>query len=207
MVAAQLQTRDGRAVHARVVQRGHYNVRDLRGHWVAPRSAEMSMCPHACCQGRRPHPDGMPVKIDKSALRGMTDEELIHDLQRYIGFDRTDTPAYKGITAEIDRRDRAIQSGERARARRADREQMYRDEVYRQALQAEAQTNGYMLNKAGRAKDIDPISLFTGPESRVHRYGSDELIQWFEHHPRPTRQSILGTRRQQRNQTRFTGRR
>ena len=82
---------------------------------------------------------------------------------------------------------------DRARRRRRDAEQEYRDEVYRQWLAAEAATNGYMLNAAGRIGGIDERSLFIGPESRVRKYASSELIDWFESHPRPTRASWFGS--------------
>ena len=81
---------------------------------------------------------------------------------------------------------RAAVRSERARRRRQDAEQEYRDEVYRQWLGAEAATNGYMLNKAGQRRGIDERSLFVGPESRVRKYTSPELIEWFESHPRPS---------------------
>ena len=58
---------------------------------------------------------------------------------------------------------------------------------------AENATNGFMLNKAGQRADINERSLFTGPESRVRAYASPELIEWFEHHPRPTRASWFGS--------------
>jgi len=60
--------------------------------------------------------------------------------------------------------------GERARRRRQDAEQEYRDEVRRQRLAAEAATNGFMLNRAGRRGGIDERSLFVGPESRVRSW-------------------------------------
>jgi hypothetical protein len=83
--------------------------------------------------------------------------------------------------------------GERARRRRQDAEQEYRDEVYRQWRAAEAATNGYMLNRTGLREGIDERSLFAGPESRVRKYASPELIEWFESHPRPTRVSWFGS--------------
>jgi hypothetical protein len=81
----------------------------------------------------------------------------------------------------------------RARRRRQDAEQECRDEVYRQWLAAEAATNGYMLNRAGQRGGIDEHPLFVGPESRVRKYASPELIEWFESHPRPTRISWFGS--------------
>jgi hypothetical protein len=82
---------------------------------------------------------------------------------------------------------------ERARRRRQDAEQEYRDEVYRHWLAAEAATNGFMLKRDGRYRGIDERSLFVGPESRVRKYASPELIEWFESHPRPTRVSWFGS--------------
>ena len=82
---------------------------------------------------------------------------------------------------------------ERARRRRQAAEQEYRDEVYRQWLAAETATNGYMLNQAGRYRGIDERSLFVGPESRVRKYASPELMEWFASHPRPTRVSWFGS--------------
>jgi len=43
------------------------------------------------------------------------------------------------------------------------------------------------------ARGIDERSLFTGPESRVRKYASPELIEWFASHPRPTRVSWFGS--------------
>lgn len=57
-----------------------YNVRDLLGHWVRPRSREAAMCPHPCCRGKRPHPDRFPVLLPKGMARRLTDTELIAHL-------------------------------------------------------------------------------------------------------------------------------
>ena len=82
---------------------------------------------------------------------------------------------------------------ERARRRREAAEQEYRDEVYRQWRAAEAATKGCMLNRVGRGCGIDERSLFAGPESRVVKYASAELIEWFQSHPRPTRVAWFGS--------------
>ena len=47
--------------------------------------------------------------------------------------------------------------------------------------------------QVGPARGIDERSLFVGPESRVRKYASPELIEWFESHPRPTRVSWFGS--------------
>lgn len=49
---------------------------------------------------------------------------------------------------------------------------------------ADADCKGVLLNRLGRAKDIDPESLFEGPFSRVEKYASEELYQWFDEHGR-----------------------
>jgi hypothetical protein len=53
----------------------------------------------------------------------------------------------------------------------------YADTSY---LEAEAQSNGFLLNEAGRKAGIDPGSLFTGPESRARKYASDELRSYWQ---------------------------
>ena len=65
--------------------------------------------------------------------------------------------------------------------------------MYRQWRAAEAATNGYLLNRAGQRRGIDERSLFAGPESRVLKYASAELIEWFQSHPWPTRVSWFGS--------------
>jgi hypothetical protein len=50
-----------------------------------------------------------------------------------------------------------------------------------------------MLNRVGRYRGVDERSLFIGPESRVRKYASAELIEWFESHPRPTRVAWFGS--------------
>jgi hypothetical protein len=116
-----------------------YDIRDLLGHFVKPREREGEMCPHACCRGRRPHPE---------------------------------------------RRDKAAKK----RARRRERESTSRDEfrahLENEWIKAEEQTRGNMLNRAGQRADIDPRSLFTGPESRARKYASEELRRYWEDHPR-----------------------
>ena len=68
----------------------------------------------------------------------------------------------------------------------------------RQWLRAEGATNGFMLNKAGQRAGINERTLFNGPESRVKKYASPELIDFFEANGRPTRTSWFGTATQRR---------
>lgn len=50
--------------------------------------------------------------------------------------------------------------------------------VYSQYARCESELS-FMLNKQGQAKGVDTFSLFSGPVSRVKKYGSDELQAWF----------------------------
>jgi hypothetical protein len=72
----------------------------------------------------------------------------------------------------------------------------FKQEVHRQSIAAEAATNGYMLNKAGKVAGIDPWSLITGPEPRARQYASPELRQYWDTNGRPTvkafQQRLLG---------------
>lgn len=51
---------------------------------------------------------------------------------------------------------------------------------------AEEGSGGAMLNSLGRREGIDPYSLLTGPWSRVIRYATPELVEWFESVGRPS---------------------
>lgn len=61
-----------------------------------------------------------------------------------------------------------------------------KDWAYQAWLNAEGETNGFLLNEAGRNAGIDPRSLFVGQESRARKYASDELLAWFDAHGRLT---------------------
>lgn len=71
----------------------------------------------------------------------------------------------------------------------------YDSYVASQYFQAEDEI-GFMLNNEGRAKGIDAYSLFSGPVSRVKKYGSEELQGWFGRNGRHTlssyRHGVLG---------------
>ena len=162
-----------------------YNVRDLIGHFVAPRSAEQKMCPHACCRNKRVHPDNYPVVLPSKLLRRASEQDLAYH------FEHTESgPARDQVLAEMERRD----TSETRRQAREERRQLrqfsrktdryaYVDQQYQAA---EAQTRGHMLNKRGRAMDVDPKTLFTGSERRARAYASEELLNYWADNPRPT---------------------
>lgn len=58
--------------------------------------------------------------------------------------------------------------------------------AHAQYLAAEADTNGYLLNKRGLAAGIDPWSLWSGSLARVEAYASWELLRFWETHQRVT---------------------
>lgn len=51
---------------------------------------------------------------------------------------------------------------------------------------AEEGTHGSLLNALGRREPVTAFSLLTGPWSRVEKYGSPELIEWFNQVGRPS---------------------
>lgn len=196
--ARTVTTKNGHQLHA-VRARRYYDVRDRLGHYVKPASAELAACPHKCCQGKRPHPEKLPVVFDKAVLRSRSEPELLRELEQYSNFTESHPVAFGQIVAEFDRRDRAEKRAQRKKERYRAKSDEYRDEVYRQVLAAEAATNGYMVNKAGRAAGIEPITLFTGPEARVRKWASPELIEYFEQHDRPVRARFFGGTRGRRD--------
>lgn len=163
----------------------YYNVRDLIGHWVKPRSRQGKMCPHACCRNRRVHPDNFPVLLPAELLRRAPEKDLLYHYE-HTGNDR----ARAQVLAEVDRREQSERA--RAKGREAARGRAFARQLERRELidheirQAEAATNGYMVNDDGRRRGVTPESLFRGSESRALRYASDDLLRYWEDHPRPS---------------------
>jgi hypothetical protein len=59
----------------------------------------------------------------------------------------------------------------------------YVDEAYGKALEA---TAGVLVNAAGREQHIDGYILFRGQRSFAMKYASEELLEYWEAHPRLT---------------------
>jgi hypothetical protein len=163
-----------------------YNIRDLLGHFVKvpPRKNEEGMCPHACCRGRRPHPDRFPVILPRAVLRSATDAELErHFAKRTVG---DSDAAVAQVVGELQRREdareRAAARKTRARGRRESRSEEYRLYVESEWTAAEAATRGNMLNKRGKAKGIDPRSLWTANDATRAAYASEELRRYWNDH-------------------------
>lgn len=178
-----------------------YDVRDLLGHWVKPAKAGGEMCPHRCCRGRRPHPDRFPVILPKTLLRDAPESQLWGHLEKY-GNHAKGGKVGEQVVGELTRRERVQANArgrrDRAKSRRAGHDAEFRAHLENEWIQAERATNGNFTNKAGRAAGVDGRSLFTGPESRVRKYGSRELREYFEAHPRVSRSEFLGGEAAQR---------
>ena len=204
-MARTIRRADGQTMTVTVIRRRGYNpgqARDQIGHWVKPPSMREHPCPHSCCRNARVHPANLPVRLSRDYLRGLSERELERELGRYQNYSDTHERGFLQVIAELgrreDRAERAEARKERARDRRRWLNAEHRDEIYRQWLQAEAATRGVMLNKAAQRAGIDERSLFTGPESRVVKYASPELFEWFEEHGRPTRAAFLGSAKERR---------
>lgn len=168
----------------------YYNRRDLIGHWVKKKQPAQRMCSHACCRGRRVHPENYPVILPDRLLKRASEDDLAK------GYAAGGERRRAQILAELDRRDRA--DVERARrksaaaGRRAERRMAHAEEVDRVWLEAEAATNGYMVNRRGEAAGISDRYLMTAPERDVRRYATDELKAYFQEHNRPTAAHMRG---------------
>jgi hypothetical protein len=133
------------------------------------------------------------VVLPARYLRRASDE----DLAKHYGRCPEGNPGCRDqVLDELHRRDvrqERRQAAEDRRSRRwADRRAERAGEVERIWLAAEAQTKGNMLNRRGREAGIDERSLFRGPESRVRKYGSEELLNFFDEMPRPTEAYFRG---------------
>jgi hypothetical protein len=159
-----------------------YSIRDLLGHFVRlpPASNEDGMCPHACCRGKRPHPDKLPVMLSRSTLRSLSTAELEAHYQREsVG---KNGRAVSQVIRELDRRERAAETKAHRAAARGARADEHRAYLEHQWIAAESATRGVMLNRKGVKAGIDPRSLWTSARAR-DRYASDELRSWFDRNP------------------------
>lgn len=171
-------------------RRHYYNRRDFFSHFVRKDQPAPRPCHHACCRGMRAHPDGYPVVKRNAYLRYAGDADLTRYYERHAGDSETDEHARARVLHEMQRRDEADERRDARAQRRRHKYLAQRTEraehVEREWAAAEAATNGYMLNRRGQEAHIDERTLFTGPESRARKYASEELLSYWEHHPRPT---------------------
>jgi hypothetical protein len=178
-------------------------VRDLLGHFALKRDRG-KMCPHACCRNKRVHPENMPVILPNKLLRRASDEDLAEHYSRVShGDTEKDRKAEAQVLHEMDRRDQVERQrkereqtrerrGEAVKNNRAARNQEREAHVENEYVRAEETTRGNMVNAKGRARGVDPRRLFTGRESEARRYASDELLEYFAEHGRPTAGQFRG---------------
>lgn len=142
-------------------------------------------------------------KHRSAARREAEDQRRAEEFERRMAAgddEETAVADVYGISVDRQRRDRAMallrQDGYVGDSFDALARASLRDRQNRAYWEAEDATRGVLLSNAGRAAGIDPMSLFVGPESRVRKWASDELKEWFDQNGRPTldewRAELLG---------------
>jgi hypothetical protein len=114
-------------------------------------------------------------------LRDLTDDELC-DM-----YGTADEATQDNIRRECDRRDTRDRKRAHVKARWDAAVMEWLDYAHAQWLAAEHFSRGHLLNKAGLAAGVDPRDLWTGPTARAARYASEELLDFWDRHPRITR--------------------
>lgn len=156
-----------------------YNIRDVLGHWVKPKSRRGDVCPHPCCRGRRVHPEHLPVMLRPRLLHQLPERTLLRHMELHSHSEEAVTQTL----GEIDRRERQKAAAKHRRfVRVTERQELIEFELQ----QAERATRGNMVNAAGVAAGVNERDLMTGSEARALRYATPELRRYWEDHPRPT---------------------
>lgn len=62
----------------------------------------------------------------------------------------------------------------------------YRDLMYARYSHAETELNGRLLNRQGMRAGVDPLQLFSGTRAYAYAYASEELVEYWQSHPRLT---------------------
>lgn len=175
-------------------------------HWVTLRPGGHGDYVHVCigCERGGPKTErhhSWPAVLEKDTLRGATDDEL------QAHFSHHDNPkTHRQVLGEMKRRDRAAAAKDRATSRKFERYEAVETAI----TAAESGTNGYFVNKKGRSAGISDWELFTGDARKAERYASDELLNWWSTHPRPTarnlKQELTARERDYRATDRFAAR-
>ena len=169
-----------------------YNVRDMLGHFVRPKSAKGDMCPHACCRNRRVHPANMPVVLPRKLLRRTSDDDLAAHYERLTGDSRREDRGRAQVLHEMQRRDDEQVAKKNRSAARYSRQLEQADAREASYVAAEEATRGNMTNRRGRNLDINPRTLIYAREADFDRYASDELKEFYATRHRPTARSFQG---------------
>ncbi len=169
-----------------------YDIRDLLGHFVRPKSAKGDMCPHACCRNRRVHPANMPVILPRKLLRRASDEDLAAHYERVQGDSYREERARAQVLHEMQRRDDEAAARKGRAAAKYSRQLEQAEAREASYVAAENATRGNMVNRKGRARDVNPRTLIYASEATFERYASDELKEFYSTHHRPTARSFQG---------------
>jgi len=169
-----------------------YNVRDLLGHFVRPKSAKGDMCPHACCRNKRVHPANMPVVLPRRLLRRASDEDLAAHYDRVQGDSRREDRARMQVLHEMQRRDDEASARKNREHARYSRQLEQADAREASYVAAEEFTRGNMTNRKGRSRDVNPRTLIYARDADFERYASDELKEFYSTRHRPTARSFQG---------------
>lgn len=117
-------------------------------------------------------------------LRTLTDDQLGDVLATACA--NGDQTTQRAVQVECDRRDRRDRQKLVDKARWARVTALYAEYLNAQWDAAETFCNGQLLNKAGRAAGIDARTLWEGTAAHAARYASEELLEFWAHHPRYT---------------------
>jgi len=181
--------------------RAIWNGRDKRGHYtdadtVAEHYPDAPVCRHACCNGKRPHPKGTPVK--KTAAGSRTGKSAVKAGSRgsraAVPAGRSSAkgkpapkkrPAAKKKPAtnrfgETPWQGRAQTTAQRRATGAAGVKAEYSAYLESQYRAAERATNGYMVTPAGRRAGYSGRDFFReGRRPSVEKWGTEELRAWF----------------------------
>ena len=92
----------------------------------------------------------------------------------------------------MDRRDREAAAKKNRAAAKYSRQLEHADNREASYMAAEEATRGNMVNRKGQARGVNPRTLITGREADFRRYASDELMEYYATHHRPTAASFRG---------------
>lgn len=131
------------------------------------------------------------------AVPTLGDLAVMSDAEAAAVFSRTQEPAVRLLViAEMGRRDVADQraAAERARKERARKERErraaaraeYDRYVDMMWLAAEQECNGYLLSRAGKRANANPVKLWSMADRLAYRYASEELLDFWGRHGRLT---------------------
>jgi hypothetical protein len=134
----------------------------------------------------------MPVILPSRLLRRASDDDLMEHYVRVQGDSRREERARAQVLHEMDRRDREAAAKKGRAAAKYSRQLEEADTREASYVAAEEATRGNMVNRKGRARDINPRTLIYAREADFDRYASDELKEFYSTRHRPTARGLRG---------------